>query len=121
MENEPKKLTQEEVDRMLRALTEHFGCRVAPVNAYCAALETWASVVRKGDKILYGHDLPRAIVTVRFALSKSNLAARLVYGGEKLRTRECPAHKGTQHLSLTEVCPHGCQGTGWLPEVNDGR
>lgn len=51
-------------------------------------------------------------------IRKSSLLDRLLYAGEKLRTRKCPTHNG--HWSGLEhdgnVCPHGCQLTGWLPE-----
>lgn len=117
-----KMLSQEEVDRMLKALSEHFRCRVAPVDAYCTALETWARTVTKDEKPAVG-SLRHAIGAVRFALSKSALAARLVYGGERLRTRECPEHKGRwSGVEFPEKrCPHGCQYTGWLPEPDDTR
>lgn len=51
-------------------------------------------------------------------ITKSALLARLIYDGEKLRSTKCPLHKG--HWSGLEfgsnVCPHGCQLTGWIPE-----
>lgn len=55
-------------------------------------------------------------------ITKSNLLARLLYNGEKLRTRECPEHKGKwSGIEWTDNrCPHGCQLTGWLPEPEDG-
>jgi hypothetical protein len=54
-------------------------------------------------------------------IHKSNLLARLLYAGEKLRTKKCPEHKG--HWSGIEwsdtVCPHKCQLTGWIQEEAD--
>lgn len=65
-------------------------------------------------------------------IPKSNLLARLLYGGEKLRTTPCPVHCGTwsgvpfpaawfkADLSGNPYyC--GCQGTGWLPEGVEPR
>lgn len=56
--------------------------------------------------------------SVELSIRKSALLARLIYGGEKLRTQKCPQHKG--HWSGLEhpdnQCPHGCGLTGWLPE-----
>jgi hypothetical protein len=59
---------------------------------------------------------------VFLAIHKSNLLARLLYVGEKLRTTMCPEHKG--HWSGIEfgpdgVCPHKCQLTGWIQESDD--
>lgn len=49
---------------------------------------------------------------------KSSLLGRLIYGGEKLRTQQCPEHKGEwsglEHPD--RPCPHGCEMTGWIPE-----
>lgn len=54
-------------------------------------------------------------------ISKSNLLARILYNGEKVRTRTCPEHKGRwSGVEWSESrCPHGCQLTGWLPEPKD--
>lgn len=59
--------------------------------------------------------------TVFCNISKSNLLARLLYVGEKLRQRICPMHKGTwSGIEFGDnVCPHGCQLTGWIQEDED--
>jgi len=49
-------------------------------------------------------------------IRKSNLLARLIYGGQKLRTQMCPEHKGEWTGPRPDPCPHGCGFTGWLPE-----
>jgi hypothetical protein len=56
-------------------------------------------------------------------IRKSNLLARLIYGGQQVRTRPCPVHKG--HWSgcawekLACGCLDGCNITGWLPNEDD--
>lgn len=62
-------------------------------------------------------------------IKKSCLLDRLLYGGEKLRSKMCPVHKGTwsgiecgpsnDGTFQGNVCPHGCQLTGWIPEPED--
>lgn len=54
-----------------------------------------------------------AIHEVMLAVEKSNLLARMIYGGEALRITKCPEHKG--HWTGNGKCPHGCGLTGWLP------
>lgn len=59
-----------------------------------------------------------AVDDVFLQISKSALLDRLLYGGEPVRTKPCPEHKGRwSGLEFGEnMCPHGCQLTGWLPE-----
>lgn len=63
-------------------------------------------------------DAAEAVHHVFLMIRKSSLLDRLLYGGEKLRTRKCPQHEGTwsglEHNG--NICPHGCHLTGWLPE-----
>lgn len=61
------------------------------------------------------HQLDR-VDAVRLMVSKSNMLARLIYGGEHARTEMCPEHQGRwSGIEFDEnVCPHGCQLTGWL-------
>jgi hypothetical protein len=55
---------------------------------------------------------------VFLSISKSNLLARVLYGGEKVRTVQCPEHKGKWNgQAMLMGCPHKCDGTGWLREV----
>lgn len=58
---------------------------------------------------------------IRLAISKSNLLHRLFYGGEDLRTEECPIHKGKwsgcklpKEMECKGVCADGFNVTGWL-------
>ncbi len=72
---------------------------------------------------LLGYELAaHQVERVFLAIHKSNLLARLLYAGEKLRATMCPIHKG--HWSGIEfgpdgVCPHKCQLTGWIQESSD--
>jgi hypothetical protein len=59
---------------------------------------------------------------VFLSIRKSNLLARLLYSGEKLRTTMCPEHKGKWsgiEWGPDGVCPHKCQLTGWIQEEDD--
>jgi hypothetical protein len=55
------------------------------------------------------------------AIGKSNLLARILYSGEKMRTQRCPEHKGrwTGIEWADNACPHKCQLTGWVQEQED--
>jgi hypothetical protein len=55
------------------------------------------------------------------SIHKSNLLARILYEGEKLRTQKCPEHKGKWSgcESGENICPHKCQLTGWIQEPED--
>jgi hypothetical protein len=57
--------------------------------------------------------------TVMFAVGKSSMLDRLLYGGETLRTAKCPTHKGHWSGLGIERCPHGCGHTGWLRPEGD--
>lgn len=110
-------LTAAEADAALRRLSRHFGERVAPVSRYCEALRSWAEVYRTYDARVY-----QAARLIKAALHKSNLAARLVYGGEVPRKTPCPVHKGRWSGCVWPdksedrcACMSGCNITGWLP------
>jgi hypothetical protein len=54
-------------------------------------------------------------------IHKSSLLDRLLYCGQKLRTKRCPEHKG-HWIGLESdlnYCKFGCGFTGWLPEPED--
>lgn len=111
-------MTDAEAEAMLAQLREHYRQPVLPVGHYCKALETWAEV--------YLERFPsyrEAFASVRISIVKSNLLARLIYDGQKLRTRQCPIHKGTWSGCVPEPCEAGCSDgmnlTGWLPEPED--
>ena len=67
---------------------------------------------------------------IRRTISKSNLLARLFYGGEELRTEQCPIHKGkwsgctlVKDMECEGVCADGFNVTGWLrtPAVTEKK
>lgn len=56
------------------------------------------------------------VQAVFLRIGKSNLLWRLLYGNESLRTEPCPVHEGKWFtIPGLDECPHGCEGTGWLP------
>lgn len=62
-------------------------------------------------------DAANAAHSVSQAIERSSLLARTLYGGEKVRTRMCPEHKGEwDGQAMLSGCPHQCDGTGWLRE-----
>lgn len=119
---------------MLQELEDHFGERVAPVSHYCAAFETWMKVLedkyrqvskekgeKEADREVWGSRIIPHFRDIQLHIQKSDLLARLVYGGEKLRTKPCPEHKGKWSGLHFEPCPHGCGYTGWLPEPEEAK
>lgn len=114
------KLSDAEVDRMLVELRAHFGEPVLPMSRFCSAIETWMMAIEAlaqetaDDEWRQGYEYHTHLTQIRVDIHKSNLLARLLYGGESLRTQRCPLHKG--RWSGTGMgCSHGCGGTGWLP------
>jgi hypothetical protein len=104
-------MSDTEAAAMLEELQKYFKEPVMPVSRYCDALQTWGQAIVDRDG--YEAELPAAINGVFLAIRKSNLLARLIYGGEELRTRKCPEHEG--RWSGIGICRHGCGETGWLP------
>lgn len=85
-------------------------------DTFCNQFHDWAKT-KSDEKDFYRH-----WCTVTLAIGKSCLLDRLIYGGEKLRTRPCPKHKGTwSGISFSK--DEGCEcsrgscacTTGWLP------
>lgn len=71
---------------------------------------------------LHRHEeFARRVEFVFLQIRKSNLLARIIYEGEKLRTKMCPEHKGEWSgiESSGNICPHKCQLTGWIQEEAD--
>lgn len=102
---------------MLDALTAYYGQRVAPAQDHCRALLEWVRVM---DESGYAPQVKEAWNSIYVTLMKSNLAHRLVYLGEEVRTEPCPTHKG--HWSGCRFfdddqceCMSGSNVTGWLP------
>lgn len=99
----------EEVEEMLAELSAHFGEPVRPVSHYCKALDAWGKVADIKD-----------YRSIRAEIMKSNLLARMIYGGEKLRTKQCPRHHGVWFGVPGMIeCEYDCGGTGWLMEPED--
>lgn len=96
--------------------------RQAATTAYGQALQGKppSEVASHRDFLAWkrGVELSESVRDVFLQIRKSNLLARLLYGGEKLRTEMCPEHKGVWSglEGLRNRCPHGCQLTGWIPE-----
>lgn len=120
---------EEQAAEALAALSEFYGEPVMPVRRYCAAIETWATCVRKKrhEELKGEHPIPSFgqhfadyLDKVLIHIRKSNLLCRLIYKGQALRLRPCPEHKGKWVGVRLEPCPHGCSDgynvTGWLPE-----
>lgn len=87
---------------------------------YCEAFQTWANLYLKAEPDDYA-----AFSHVRIAVDKSNLLWRLIYGGEKVRTRPCPVHKGEWSGCILDpdklcACACGSNLTGWLPDDDTG-
>lgn len=121
-------LTQAEALAMRTRLAQHYGEPVRPVSEYCAAFNTWAQALqeraerRKGTEEDCDDRWVEGLLTVLRQISKSNFLDRLIYQGEKKRTRMCPVHKGTWsglQGDSWDICLHGCDKTGWLPEEDD--
>lgn len=96
----------------------------ATVKAY----EDYKAATKKGAPEVSGvsdlkryEDMADQVGYVFLSISKSNLLARLLYNGEKLRETICPEHKGKwSGIEWSESrCPHGCQLTGWIQEADD--
>lgn len=118
---------------MLAQLSEHYREPVRPVSEYCNAFDAWAMVLEEnhGNHEKEGHrafSFVDHIDDIRLAIRKSCLLDRLIYGGEKLRTRMCPDHRGRwsgidagpQYGKHPHGhCERGCYLTGWLPEPED--
>lgn len=136
-------MTDEEAAEALKALAKHYRQPVLPLDRFCAAITTWFRAIeqnntdpalRRGAPFLaentwrpeyqHGHSYAGLLPRIETDIHKSYLLARLIYGGEKLRTRMCPLHLGhwdgpAQLGFPDQVCPHGCGGAGWLPEPED--
>lgn len=124
-------LTAEQVAEYTDALTRHHGEPVRPVSHYCEAFTAWSRAIgAKVRRIENGEEsdseagyykaISDALFTLTIPIYKSNLLARLIYGGEKLRTKPCPEHKGRwsgcEYGPIPCGCGAGMNVTGWLAE-----
>lgn len=73
------------------------------------------------DDLLGYEEAAHQVERTFLAIHKSNLLARLIYSGEKLRTQRCPEHDGKwSGIEWSDSrCPHKCQLTGWVQEQDD--
>lgn len=122
------KITEAEALEMRKKLSEYYGEPVRPVSEYCAAFRIWNEELherharRKGTDEEQYDGWVKDLGTIRLQVSKSNFLWRLIYLGEKKRTRMCPEHKGGWfglQGDTHNICLHGCDKTGWLPEDDD--
>ena len=123
-------LTEEQAQGLLDVLKRHYKQPVLPMSKFCDAISTWFRCIervnRKEQEANPDEKTWRSrgaryydqLRNIERDIRKSNLLARLLYSGEKLRTRECPEHKGKWSgcAAPGQGCPHGCGHTGWLPE-----
>jgi hypothetical protein len=98
------------------------------ISALCAELSRWSSERQEaaqqapwGSRQQAG---AAALSQLGLMIRKSCLLNRLIYGGEALRTRPCPIHKGHFAGCKWDPCPAGCSFgaaiTGWLPNAAQG-
>ena len=90
---------------------------------YCEKFEQWAQAcmtdLPADDEHMKGwrEEFRQHYQFIYTAIKKSNLLSRLIYEGEKIRTKPCPIHQGRwSGWHYPEVCPHGCDFTGWIKE-----
>jgi hypothetical protein len=134
-----RRTTEEEITRFIQAYEA--GEPIMPVSFYCEAIETWARVAPEvphpagpapsrwmEDENKVRMELGKVIGAVSLAIRKSNLLWRLIYGGERLRTKACPVHKGRWsgcilpgETQCKGACMSGINVTGWLPEPGDEK
>ena len=76
------------------------------------------------DELKSQEKIAEAAYEVFRQITKSNLLARLIYGGQALRTTPCPTHKGRWSGCMWPkdskdvcACMVGSNVTGWLPNA----
>jgi hypothetical protein len=116
-------MTDAEASEMLARLTEHFREPVLPLSKVCSAVgdtfRCWQEEVARNPHSWMKERAPH-LQQILTDIRKSALMGRLVYDGQKVRTKMCPIHHGKQdmhiHLGVEPQCFHECDGTGWLRE-----
>lgn len=117
-------MTDPEAEAALKALCKHYRQPVLPLSRFCEAVRTWFRAIERNNtdpslgrpgRHTQGKDYFEQLRNIERDISKSNLLARLLHAGEKLRTVPCPEHKG--HWTGDGKCQ--CEGTGWLREPED--
>jgi hypothetical protein len=78
-----------------------------PIDNLCEAFASW---MKRSSPVA---------ARLQLDITKSCLLHRLIYGGEPLRSEQCPIHHGEWSGSRPDPCPAGCSYgydiTGWLP------
>lgn len=91
--------------------------------SYAENLKSSGDISRssKLSDLVHYREESESVDHVALQISKSALLARLIYGGEKLRSRKCLIHEGRWSglPFMDNQCMHGCDLTGWLPEPGD--
>lgn len=114
-------MTDQEAEEMLKQLAEHYNQPVMPLRKFCTAIRTWFRCIETaGAAGQQGTEYYKYLRSIEIDIQKSNLLGRLIYAGEKLRTIECPEHKGRWNGSAMLMgCEYNCDGTGYLREEGD--
>ncbi len=102
------------------------------IDKFCDAMDTWARVCQEelptddDHQLRWRKEFGEHWHFIRLAIAKSCLLDRLIYGGESLRKKMCPTHKG--HWSGCNItgerpckCAHDTCITGWLQNPRDPR
>jgi len=91
------------------------------VGEFCEAAERWLRAEERRardvrpiteESAAYYQRVSTARLSLRLDMGKSNLMARVLYGGEAIRPHRCPVHAQWVTLGPDEACP--CDGTGWM-------
>ena len=101
-----------------------------PASYFCGAIGAWAGLCMNPTgsedeyKKKWSDDFRKHWQFIYTAIMKSCLLDRLIYGGETVRARMCPAHNGHWsgcwlNPSQKCECAHGSCLTGWLPNEDD--
>lgn len=99
--------------------------RLMKIGEYCSAFEQWAQACMTDlptddeYKKKWRAEFRDHYSFMNLAIMKSCLLYRMIYFGEKLRTRQCSIHQGRWSGIHESPCPEGCDYTGWLPEPED--
>lgn len=121
-----QKVVSDEAAHLRARLEEIEGEPVRAVSEYCNAFRAWRDAIAQrverepeDSENQRWTDYLEALDELHLPIVKSNLLARLIYGGEELRTEPCPEHKGHWSGCVWEDLPCGCvvgaNVTGWLP------
>ena len=102
------------------------------IDDFCHAMDTWARLCQEElptdseYRRQWRKEFGQHWQFIRLAIAKSCLLDRLIYGGERIREKMCPTHKGRwSGCNITGEEPCECQHdtciTGWLRNANDPR